>query len=102
MSRASAPANHRFYLADLVVLTVMALTTAAGTSLLALSVAPLVHGQPGMRRAVGLVLMTQAVLLIRLGIAGPSVDLEEIARAALLVAAAATGAVLSRAGAPAE
>ena len=79
-------------------LTVMALTTAAGTSLLALGAAPLVHGRPGVRRAVGLVLVTQAVLLIRLGVAGPAVDLEEIARAALLVAAAATGTALARAG----
>jgi hypothetical protein len=80
----------------------MALATAAGTSLLALGAAPLVHGQPGMRRAIGLVLVTQAVLLIRVGIAGPAVDIEEIARAALLVAAAATGAVLARAAIPPE
>jgi hypothetical protein len=83
-------------------LTVMALATAAGTSLLVLSAAPTIHGRPGMRRAVGLVLLTQAVLLIRVGVAGPAVDLEEVARAALLVAAAATGTALARAGAAAE
>ena len=78
-------------------LTSMAITVAAGTSLLALAIAPLIHGQPGVRRAIGLVLVTQAVLLIRVGLAGPGVDLEEVARAALLVTAAATGAALARA-----
>jgi hypothetical protein len=83
-------------------LTAMALATAAGTSLLVLGAAPSIHGRPGMRRAIGLVLVTQAVLLIRVGIAGPAIDLEEIARASLLVAAAATGTALSRAGSASE
>lgn len=83
-------------LADLA-LTTMALTIAAGTALLVLGAAPMVHGRPGIRRAIGLVLVAQAVLLLRLGVAGPAVDLEEIARAALLVACAATGAALARA-----
>lgn len=78
-------------------LTAMALTIAAGTSLLALGVAPFLHGQPGPRRALGLVLVTQAVLLLRIGVAGPAVELEEIAREALLVVAGATGAALARA-----
>jgi hypothetical protein len=80
-------------------LTGMALLIAAGCSLLALGGAPLVHGRPGVRRAIGLVLVTQAVLLIRVGIGGPATDLEEIARAALLVTAAASGAALTRAAA---
>ena len=79
------------------VLTSSALIIAAGTALLVLGAAPMVHGRPGIRRAIGLVLATQAVLLLRLGVAGPAVDLEEIARAALLVACAATGAALARA-----
>jgi hypothetical protein len=79
------------------VITTMALTVAAGTGLLAIGIAPMVHGTPGARRAIGLVLVTQAVLLIRIGIAGPSVELEEIARAALLVVSAATGAALAAA-----
>ena len=79
------------------VVTTMALITAAGTCLLALGVAPLVHGSPGPRRAIGLVLVTQAVLLLRIGVAGPAVELEEIAREALLVVAGATGAALARA-----
>ena len=83
-------------------LTFMALATGAGTSLLVLGAASSIHGRPGMRRAIGLVLVTQAVLLIRVGIAGPAIDLEEIARAALLVATAATGTWLARAGAASE
>ena len=83
--------------ADAAVLTEMALIIAAGTSLLALGAAPLVHGQPGVRRAIGRVLVTQAVLLLRVGLAGAPSELEEIARAALLVAAAASGSALVRA-----
>lgn len=84
------------------VLTALALTIAAGTSLLTLGLAPMIHGRPGIRRAIGLVLVTQAVLLVRVGIAGPGEELEEIARAALLVAAAASGAALARATAAAH
>jgi hypothetical protein len=80
-----------------VVLTTIALTVAAGMALLVLGAAPMVHGRPGIRRAIGLVLVAQAVLLLRLGVAGPAVDLEEIARAALLVACAAAGGALARA-----
>jgi hypothetical protein len=75
----------------------MAITIAAGASLLGIGAAPLVHGRPGIRRAVGRVLMVQAVLLLRVGLAGPPNLLEEIARAALLVAAAASGSALVRA-----
>jgi len=78
-------------------LTNMALVLAAATSLLAIGAAPLVHGQPGMRRAIGRVLVTQAILLLRVGLAGAPNELEEIARAALLVAAAASGSALVRA-----
>ena len=85
-----------------VTLTAMALIAAAGCALLALGVAPLIHGQAGGRRAIGLVLVTQAVLLLRLGVAGPAVELEEIARAALLVVSAATGALIARAAAVAR
>ncbi len=80
-----------------VALTTAAFTVAAGAALLVLGAAPMIHGRPGIRRAIGLVLAAQAVLLLRLGVAGPAVDLEEIARAALLVGCAATGAALARA-----
>ena len=85
-----------------VTVTAMALVVAAGTALLALGAAPLLHGEAGGRRAIGLVLVTQAVLLLRLGIGGPTVELEEIARAALLVVSGATGAVIARAAAVAR
>jgi hypothetical protein len=78
-------------------LTSMALIVAGGAGLLAVSAAPLVHGEPGTRRAIGLVLVTQAVLLLRIGLAPAPTELEEIARAALLVAVAASGAALARA-----
>ena len=85
-----------------VTVTGMALVVAAGAALLALGAAPLIHGEAGGRRAIGLVLVTQAVLLLRVGIGGPAVELEEIARAALLVVSGATGAVIARAAAVAR
>lgn len=78
-------------------LTAMALLTAAGCSLLVLGLAPLVHGPLGVRRAIGLVLVTQGVLLIRVGLAGHGTELEEVARAMLLVTAAGSGAALAHA-----
>jgi hypothetical protein len=80
----------------------MALVVAAGCALLALGIAPLIHGESGGRRAIGLVLVTQAVLLLRLGVGGPAAELEEVARAALLVVSGATGAVIARAAAVAR
>jgi hypothetical protein len=85
-----------------VTVTAMALVVAAGCALLALGIAPLIHGDSGGRRAIGLVLVTQAVLLLRLGVGGPAVELEEVARAALLVVSGATGAVIARAAAVAR
>ena len=81
--------------------TAMALLIGAGCGLLVLGAAPLLHGRQSMRRAIGLVLVTQAVLLVRVGLAGPATDLEEVARAALLVTSAASGAALARAAAAA-
>lgn len=78
-------------------ITTMALTIAAGTALMAIGAAPMLHSRAGIRRTIGLVLVAQAVSLLRLGIAGPAPDLEEIARAGLLVACAAAGAALARA-----
>ena len=82
---------------EVAALTTMALTIAAAAALLALGAAPVMHDTPGVRRAVGLILVTQAVLLLRIGLAGPATELEEIARAALLVAVAASGAALTHA-----
>lgn len=78
-------------------LTAMALFVAAGCSLLVPGIAPLIHGPLGVRRAIGLVLVTQGVLLVRVGLAGQATELEEVAGAVLLVAAAASGAALTHA-----
>jgi hypothetical protein len=80
-------------------ITATALLVAAGCSLLVLGIAPLVHGPFGIRRAIGLVLVTQGVLLVRVGFAGHATELEEVARALLLVTAAASGAAMTHAGA---
>ena len=77
--------------------TSVGLIIAAGATLLALGTAAVLHPRPGLRRAIGLVLVTQAVLLLRVGLAGPAPALEEITRAALLVAAAASASTLTRA-----
>lgn len=77
--------------------TSMGLILAAGTMLLAVGSAAVLHPRPGLRRAMGLVLVTQAVLLVRVGLAGPGTAFEEITRAALLVAAAASASALARA-----
>jgi hypothetical protein len=82
--------------------TSMGLLLAGGTMLLTLGTAAVLHPRPGLRRAIGLVLVTQAVLLLRLGLAGPATTLEEISRAALLVAAAASASALARAIATTE
>jgi hypothetical protein len=75
----------------------MGLLLAAGTMLFTLGAAAVIHSRPGLRRAIGLVLVTQAVLLLRVGLAGSPTALEEITRAALLVAAAASASALARA-----
>lgn len=80
-------------------LSVEALTAAAGGVLLSVGVGPAIDGRPGPRHAVALVLVTQGVLLLREAVAGPAAELEVVAWAALLVAVAAAGAVVARAGA---
>ncbi len=98
----SGPADPGVPATGEITVTAMALVVAGGAALLALGAAPLVHREAGGRRAIGLVLVTQAVLLFRIGLAGPAVELEEIARAALLVVTSATGAVIARAAAHAR
>ena len=80
----------------------LGLLLAAGTMLLVIGTAAVLHPRTGLRRAIGLVLVTQAVLLLRVGLAGQATALEEITRAALLVAAAASGSALARATASTE
>jgi hypothetical protein len=82
--------------------TSMGLLLAAGTMLLALGTAPVLQARRGLRRAIALVLVTQGVLLLRVGLAGQATELEEITRAGLLVAAAASASALARATATAD
>lgn len=80
-------------------LSVEALSAAGAGALLAVGVGPALDGRPGPRHAVALVLVTQGVLLLREAVAGPATELEVVAWAGLLVAVAAAGAVVARAGA---
>jgi hypothetical protein len=73
------------------------LILAAGSALISVGTSAVLHPRPGLRRAMGLVLVTQAILLLRVGLAGPATTLEEITWAALLVAAAASASALARA-----
>lgn len=69
---------------------------AAAGSLLAVALAPAITGRAGPRHAAALVLLVEAVLLLRTAIAGAAVELEVVAWAALMVAVAAAGSVLTR------
>ncbi len=84
-------------------LSAAGLAAAAAGSLLAVALAPAITGRAGPRHAAALVLLVEAVLLLRTAIAGAAVELEVVAWAALMVAVAAVGSVLTRlAVAPAE
>jgi hypothetical protein len=77
-------------------LSVEGLAAAGAGSLLAVALAPAVTGRAGPRHAAALVLLVEAVLLFRTSIAGAAVELEVVACAALMVAVAAVGSVLTR------
>jgi hypothetical protein len=72
------------------------LATAAAAALVVLGAGPAAFGRSGSRRAIGLVLVAQAVLLLRVGLAGAPGDLEQVAVAGLIVGCAAAGALLGR------
>jgi hypothetical protein len=76
------------------------LGTGTAMALFAVGVPPAALGRSGARRAIGLVIVAQAAILLRAGLAGPPGDFEQIAIAGLLVAAAVAGAALARAGEP--
>jgi hypothetical protein len=82
-----------------------AATVAAGVlgigtamALFAVGANPAALGRSGARRAIGLVIVVQAAILLRAGLAGPPGDFEQIAVVGLLLAAGVTGAALARAG----
>jgi hypothetical protein len=84
-------------------LSAAGLAAAGAGSLLAIALGPALTGRAGPRHAAALVLLVEAVLLLRTSIAGAAVELEVVAWAALMVAVAAAGSVLTRlAVAPAE
>ncbi|HXI46419.1 MAG TPA: hypothetical protein VNH13_08970 [Candidatus Acidoferrales bacterium] len=66
----------------------------------AIALGPTLLDRAGLRRTVATVVTVQGVILLRLGLAGRPSALEEVALAALLVAVAATAALLSRAAQP--
>jgi len=89
--------------ADVQLLSVQGLAAAGAGSLLAVALAPALTARAGPRHAAALVLLVEAVLLFRTAVAGAAVELEVVAWAALMVAVAAVGSVLTRlALAPAE
>jgi len=72
------------------------LITATATGLLALGAGPAILGRSGARRAIGLVVIAQAVILLRTGLAGTPAVLEQVVLAGLLLGCAVAGAVLDR------
>jgi hypothetical protein len=77
-------------------LTPPVLITGAAATLFAIAVTPAALGRLGGRRAIGLVLLTQSVILVRAGLIGAPGDLEQIAMAGLLLGASTAAAVLAR------
>jgi hypothetical protein len=77
------------------------LGTATAMALFAVGATPAALGRSGARRAIGLVIVVQAAILVRAGLAGPPGDFEQIAVVGLLLAAAVAGAALARDGEPA-
>ena len=77
------------------------LGTATAMALFAVGATPAALGRSGARRAIGLVIVVQAAILLRAGLAGPPGDFEQIAVVGLLLAAAVAGAALARDGEPA-
>jgi hypothetical protein len=81
---------------DVQLLSAQSLAAAGAGSLLAVALAPALTARAGPRHAAALVLLVEAVLLFRTAIAGAAVELEVVAWAALMVAVAAVGSVLTR------
>jgi hypothetical protein len=74
------------------------LGTGTAMALFAVGATPAALGRSGAQRAIGLVIVVQAAILLRVGLAGPPDDLEQIAVVGLLLAGAVAGAALARAG----
>ncbi len=81
-------------------LTVGFLSTGTAMAIAAVGATPAALGRSGARRAIGLVLIVQAAILLRTGLAGPPGDFEQLAVVGLLLGAAAAGVALARVGEP--
>jgi hypothetical protein len=77
------------------------LGTATAVALLAVGASPAALGRSGAHRAIGLLIVVQATILLRAGLAGPPGDFEQIAVVGLLLGCAAAAAALARADLPA-
>ena len=76
------------------------LATGTAMALFAVGATPAALGRSGARRAIGLVIVVQAAILLRVGLAGPPGDFEQIAVVGLLLAGGVAGVALARAGEP--
>ena len=76
-------------------LTPSALILGTGFALIAVGLAPAFLARVPFRAAIGLLLVTQGVVLVRIGIAGVPGDLEQLAADALLLAVGVAGALLA-------
>jgi hypothetical protein len=78
------------------VLTGANVVAAMAVALLTIGSAPAAFGRSGARRAIGLVLVAQAAVLLLAGLAGASSDFGQVAVVVLLLGCAATGVTLIR------
>lgn len=70
------------------------LATGAGLGAIVLAIVPALGSRDGLRTAIGLLVLIEGILLLRVGVAGAPSDLEQLAGVALIVAAAITGSML--------
>lgn len=76
-------------------LTPSALALGTGLALVVIGLAPAFLARVPLRTAIGLLLVTQGVVLARTGIAGPPGDLEQLGANALLLAVGIAGALIA-------
>jgi hypothetical protein len=76
------------------------LITATAAAVFAVGATPAVIGGRGIRRTIGVVLVSVAVVLLRTGFAGPPTDFEQVAITGLLVGTAIGLVALGRAASP--
>ncbi|TAL10345.1 MAG: hypothetical protein EPO00_04630 [Chloroflexota bacterium] len=70
------------------------LATGAGLGAIVLAIVPALGSRDGLRTAIGLLVLIEGILLLRVGVAGAPSDLEQLAGVAVVIAAAITGSML--------